>query len=103
MLTITTKDTFKAKTLIRRIECKGHAEGEDHTSICAAASMLMQALALFLARRYSYGMDAQLEPGDSFVECEADVADRVVATAFEVAYEGFISLQNRYPKQVSVQ
>ena len=96
------KDTIKGETISRRVEIKGHAEGDDHSSICAAASMLMQALALFLARRYPYDLDAQLMPGDSFVECEVEVADRTVAAAFEMVSEGFISLQNRYPKQVSV-
>ena len=102
MITVKTVDKIKEKTIVRKITCSGHAEGNDHTAICSGASMLMQTLALFLAKRYPYTMDAELKDGESFVSCEAEVADRAVATAFQMVEEGMASLRNRYPDQVDV-
>ena len=102
MLKFKVTEETKKRKILRRIEADGHvdAKGEDNI-ICAAASMTVQMLAIFLAKRYPYDMDASFYPGRSFVECEADMDNKEVWAAFEMTVEGLRSLAKRYPEDVA--
>lgn len=85
----------------RVVEADGHVDtkGEENI-ICSAASMTLQTLAIFLAKRYPYSMDASFESGRSFIECTAMTDNITVATAFTMTIEGLRSLAKRYPNDV---
>lgn len=103
MISIRKTEIINSGRLMRKIEATGHADGEDHTAICSAVSTLIQSATLYLARRYPYATDAQLDYGKSFVSCEADVSDRAVLALFDMVTEGLISLSKRYPDQVKIE
>ena len=103
MISIRKTEIINSGKIVRKIEATGHADGEDHASICSAVSTLIQSATLYLARRHPYATDAQLDYGKSFVACEADVSDRAVLAVFDMMTEGLISLSKRYPDQVKIE
>ena len=102
MIEVKFTEKITEKTIKRRLDVVGHADGNDHTAICSAASMMMQSLALFLTKRYPYEMDAHMDEGRSFVECENYIGDLTASAVWTMTEEGYHSLYNRYPKDILI-